>query len=161
MIGLQIVLFLSTLVGVFVSFLEFKHAQHMYESWREGHENGLGLQVASHQVRVAVANVVTHAVQVIIGSLVVMIMWGRLEDWNIVLLMLSGLTLVAVLTMLKQLIYRYDRSLIGHAASMRRREVSNAKTVAHMQGLAEGKVKGAKAADTRTDAIKEKRRTSR
>lgn len=161
MIGLQIILFLSTIIGIFVSVLEFKHAQHMYESWREGHENGLGLQVASHQVRVAVANVVTHSVQVVIGSLVVMIMWWRLENWNVVLLMLSGLTLVAVLTMLKQLIYRYDRSLIGHAASMRRREISNVKVVAHMQGLAEGKVKGAKAADTRTDAIKEKRSTSR
>lgn len=39
--------------------------------------------------------------------------------------------------------------------------VRNAKMVARMQGLAEGKVKGAAAANTRTDTIRKKRSTSR
>lgn len=121
MLALQIVLCVSTVLGLLASYLEFKRATTAYTMWREGSENGLGLQVAAGAVRVGVLFVASHVLQVVIMALVLAVMWLHLFQWDLVLIQLTGLSMLALLTTLKQLIIRYDYALVMDAAVVKMR----------------------------------------
>jgi hypothetical protein len=138
MIGLQVILLVSVVIGLLISYIEFNQSQRIYESIRdsEDFQNGLTLQVASHQVRVAVLNLVLHTVQVIIAGLVLTVLWTKRFDWDLTLILVTGLTMVGTLSMIKQLMYRYDRALIMDTAKVAHREIAKRLSAASIRAQA-------------------------
>jgi hypothetical protein len=143
MIGLQVLLLISVVIGLLISYIEFNQSQRIYESIRDSDDfqNGLTLQVASHQVRVAVLNLVTHTVQVIIAGIVLTVIWTKRFDWDLTLIMFTGLTMFGTLSMIKQLMYRYDRALIMDTAKVAHREIARRLSDASIRATAKGEAK--------------------
>lgn len=100
---------------------------------------------------VASATIAVAGVLIAIGVFV-----SRPEQENVTLLtFVVGFTLTVLASVMA-----YLKAQETHLSVNSRLDemVRNARLAAHAEGLAQGKVKGAAAANTRTDAIKEKRR---
>lgn len=130
MIVLQVLLLLSAVYGLWVSFLNLRHSQAAYEDWRQGEDNGLGLQVASHHVRIAVTNVVIESSALIIAVIILSVMWLKRFDLDLTLILFVGVVVPSILNLMKQLMYRYDRALIIDVAKSKKKAAAQLREIA-------------------------------
>lgn len=113
MIATQIVFYISAVLGVLVSLGELKRAHERYNNYINTGKDALGLFVASHQVRIAIINVIVCGFLFVIVHIALAIMFtGKWAD-QLEGVLLTGLMVVAILMMVKGFMYRSEYGLMS------------------------------------------------